>query len=96
MKLDAAKLERLAILAEECAEVQHMIMKTIRHGEDSYHPDEPNISNKDKLSLEVGDLAYAIQYCLDEDDLDEDLVSESFSTRPTTMNKYLHYNEIEE
>ena len=94
MKLTAEKLERLAILAEECAEVQHIIMKTIRHGEDSCHPDDLDTTNKMMLSQEVADLVFAITMCIEDDDIDGDIVQECFDLRYDTINEYLHYNEI--
>lgn len=39
--LSDAELERLAYLAEECGEVQQIIGKIIRHGYESYSPNDP-------------------------------------------------------
>lgn len=36
--LTPAEAERLAMLAEECAELIHVIGKTLRHGYESTHP----------------------------------------------------------
>lgn len=92
MKVTNDKLERLAILAEECAEVQHTIMKIIRHGEMESHPDTPSIPNIETLSEEVGDLMFSIAWCTEMEDVDADKVRESFEHRHFTINKYLHYN----
>ena len=40
-KLTPAEDERLAMLAEECAEVIQIVSKIQRHGYDSWHPDDP-------------------------------------------------------
>ena len=56
------ELERLAILAEECAEVQQIVMKIIRHGYNSCNPfDENKTENRELLEKELGDLLFAIQ-----------------------------------
>lgn len=51
-KLTPAEAERLAMLAEECAEVIQVVGKILRHGYDSYHPDQPSVSNRDLLAKE--------------------------------------------
>lgn len=61
-KLTPAEAERLAILAEECGEVIQAVTKILRHGYDSYHPDqekdipELRYTNRQKLHDEVTDL----------------------------------------
>ncbi len=55
--LTPAQAERLAMLAEECAEVIQVIGKILRHGYDSYHPDQPYITNRELLQQELTDLA---------------------------------------
>jgi hypothetical protein len=47
--------ERLEMLAEEAAEVIFIIMKTLRHGYESFHPDNPEITNRQMLEEEIGD-----------------------------------------
>lgn len=49
-------VERLIILAEECAEVQQDIFKILRFGVDTVHLKEPLLTNRDKLTDELGDL----------------------------------------
>ena len=96
MKLSSDKLERIAILAEECAEVQHIIMKSIRHGEMSSHPDTPSIPNIEMLSEEVGDLMFIIAWCIEKEDIDNDIFEDAFKRKHTTINKYLHYNTFKQ
>lgn len=52
--------ERLAMLAEECAEIIQVIGKILRHGYDSYHPDSPNVTNRDLLNREIVDVLSVI------------------------------------
>lgn len=56
-KLTPAEAERLAMLAEECAEVIQIIGKILRHGYESHHPETPDITNRDLLGNELIDLA---------------------------------------
>lgn len=53
--LTPGEAERLAMLAEECAEVIQVIGKILRHGYESYHPDEPSITNRHLLEKEITD-----------------------------------------
>ena len=57
-KLTDAEAERLAMLAEECAEVIQVVGKILRHGYDSYHPDDSSkTSNRQLLQKELDDVA---------------------------------------
>jgi len=48
-QLTPAEAERLAMLAEECAEVIQIVGKILRHGNDSYHPDDVRKTPNHKL-----------------------------------------------
>lgn len=54
--LTPAQAERLAMLAEECAEVIQIVGKILRHGYDSYNPLDPNTPNRRLLEKEVIDV----------------------------------------
>lgn len=54
--LTQAEAERLAMLAEECAEVIQVVGKILRHGYESHHPDTPGVSNRDLLDKELLDV----------------------------------------
>ena len=72
--LSPAELERLAILSEEAAEVQKAIGKILRHGYDSYNPDDIGRgSNRLQLQEECGDLLFAIRQMCGTETLDLDL-----------------------
>jgi hypothetical protein len=60
-KLTPAEAERLAMLAEECAEVIQVIGKILRHGYESYHPANPRLSNRDLLAKELRDVNAVLQ-----------------------------------
>lgn len=55
-KLTPSQTERLAMLSEECGELIQVIGKILRHGYESFHPDFPEISNRDLLRLEIIDV----------------------------------------
>ena len=60
--LTPAQAERLAMLAEECGEVIQIIGKILRHGYESYHPDQQSTppafryTNRKALGDELTDL----------------------------------------
>lgn len=60
-KLTPAEAERLAMLAEECGEVIQIVGKILRHGYDSYHPADPNTTNRDLLAKELRDVNAVLQ-----------------------------------
>lgn len=52
-----AERERLAMLAEEAGEIVQMVGKILRHGYESYHPNDPNkITNRVHLTNELNDI----------------------------------------
>lgn len=60
-KLSPAEAERLAWLAEECAEVIQAIGKILRHGYESYDPsDLKHKGNRADLERELNDVLAAI------------------------------------
>lgn len=59
--LTPGETERLAMLAEECAEVVQIVGKILRHGYDSYHPENQALTNKDLLANEIADVDAVIK-----------------------------------
>lgn len=55
-QLTPAQAERLAMLAEECAEVIQVVGEILRHGYDSHHPSDPSTTNRQLLEREMTDL----------------------------------------
>jgi NTP pyrophosphatase (non-canonical NTP hydrolase) len=93
MKLD--KLERLALLVEECAEVQHIVMKTVRHGENSYNPyDTHKTPNWELLNKEIGDLYFVIRFLIEKGDIDESAMMVQAHVKQDSIQKYLHHNTV--
>jgi NTP pyrophosphatase (non-canonical NTP hydrolase) len=58
--LTAAETERLAMLAEEAAEVIQMVGKVLRHGYSDSHPDYGVKNNRELLQAELNDLVAVI------------------------------------
>ena len=70
--LTPAQAERLELLAEEAAEVVQIAMKSLRHGLDSYHPDDPERKpNRELLRREIADFHAAISLLYIADDMKE-------------------------
>lgn len=51
--LTPAQAERLAMLAEEAAEIIQCCTKILRHGYNSHHPDRPGKTNRKELETEL-------------------------------------------
>ncbi len=91
--LTDAQAERLAMLAEEAGEVVQIVGKILRHGYDSYHPEDVDrLTNKIHLQSELTDL-WAVMYGMK---LANDLPS--YLPTPTSIEhawkrklKYSHY-----
>ena len=60
-RLSPAEAERLAMLAEECGEIIQVVGKILRHGYESFHPQNPQESNRDLLASEVCDFLAVVQ-----------------------------------
>lgn len=94
-RLTAAETERLAILIEECAEVQQIACKILRHGYESRNPtvaQSPN--NRKLLETEVGDLLFAIEWLQQMKDIDATKVRYAAIDKKKKVQKYLHHNNL--
>jgi NTP pyrophosphatase (non-canonical NTP hydrolase) len=69
-QLTPAQAERLAKLAEEAGEIVQAAMKILRHGYDSFNPDDPDHEgNRAELERELGDLHAITGLMLERGDL---------------------------
>lgn len=95
-ELTPAELERLAILMEECAEVQHIIGKIIRHGYHSFNPiiENPQI-NRELLEKEIGDLSFAVNFCADNGDINLLNVRKYTLKKEKSIQDWLHFNKVD-
>ncbi|HCO91067.1 MAG TPA: hypothetical protein DIT40_08855 [Alphaproteobacteria bacterium] len=93
--LTPAQAERLAMLAEECGEVIQAVGKILRHGYDSYHPEEAakfpenRQTNRDALVRELTDLSAVIVM------IEQDAVIVSFDAVTTALRHKMRYTHCQ-
>lgn len=87
-----AEAERLAMLAEECAETIGIIGKILRHGYDSYHPDTPSITNRDMLADELADVN-AVVKAMKRSELRDYTCEDVIGNRWRKKLRYSHHQE---
>lgn len=92
-ELTDAQLERLVILAEECAEIQQIISKIIRHGYESYHPLDPSTTNRALLAKEIGHTANAVNMLVEVDDVQQGAIFDAQDEKEETIKQYLHHQD---
>jgi NTP pyrophosphatase (non-canonical NTP hydrolase) len=95
-RLTPAELERLAILAEECAEVGHMIGKILRHGYESFDPipgHDPT-QNRFLLEKELGDLMWAMRAMCLAHDINAERIEKHAQEKGPKATRYLHHQPI--
>ena len=89
--LTPGEAERLALLAEECAEVIQAIAKIQRHGYTSHHPNDPSTDNREALEREMGDVLAAIQIMKEAQDVMQEHLTEWREDKLQRVAKYLHH-----
>lgn len=99
-RLTPAELERLAILSEECGEVQQIIGKILRHGYESYDPTEvvpenarPTI-NRWLLEKELGDVMWIIRIMCVAHEINADRIEQYAEEKDQRTQKYLHHQPV--
>ncbi len=92
--LTPSELERLSLLAEECAETIQIIMKIQRHGYESYHPDDNlKTPNRALLEKELGHIAAAKKLLLEAHDIDNCHISRACKLKLSWIGRYLHHQD---
>ncbi len=93
-RLTPAEAERLSLLLEEMAEATQIIGKVLRHGYDSYHPNDPaKVQNRDLLEVEVGHVQHAIDRMTLATDIDVRAVNQAKVTKGDTVSQWLHHQD---
>ena len=96
-KLSDAELERLAILAEELGEAQQIVGKIIRHGYNSRNPlESDSLTNRSMLTIELGDIIFAINQLTDNYDIDGRMVGRRVLEKAEKIKPYLHHQAVGE
>lgn len=87
--------ERLAILAEECAEVIQVVGKILRHGYKSSNPyDSSSNTNRDYLERELGDLQAILSIMSTANDIKTQTITEYSEVKLKHIGLYLHHNAL--
>ncbi len=91
----AGENEALYILAEECGEVVQAVMKCLRHGMESCHP-EHSTTNREKLEKEVADVQVLIAYLVRTEVLDPEKIREGRALKRESLKEYSNLPYAEE
>ena len=92
-RLSPAVAEALALLSEECGELQQAIGKILRHGLWSEHPDS-GVPNQKALEWEVGDLLAALRICEVQRLIDWANVIGARDRKMIRVRQYLHHAKV--
>lgn len=93
-KLTEGARERLEMLAEEAGEIVQAVTKILRHGYDSYNPNDPlKITNKDNLELELADLLSISRRMIYEGDIEGDYEYLSTYDIWNSKTKFTHHQK---
>jgi NTP pyrophosphatase (non-canonical NTP hydrolase) len=91
-RLTPAEAERLALLAEECAEVIQMVGKILRHGFESTHP-AGGPTNRQSLEKELGDVQAAVDLMVIADDVSSHTIEQHCLDKHRAVQQYLHHQK---
>lgn len=92
--LSAARMERLAILAEELGEAQQAVGKILRHGYESYNPTvNKGPTNRAALEREMGDVFMALGLLTQAGDLNYSFIVNRQEQKKNNIKKWLHHQE---
>lgn len=93
-QLSNAEAERLALLAEEAAEVVQAVGKILRHGYESTNPDgDRETTNRSALMKECGDFLAALSLATTAGDLHDASVKTYAEIKLRKVRRYLHHQE---
>lgn len=90
--LTAAEHERLSILMEEMAEATQVVGKILRHGYESHHPDNPDVTNRQLLEKELGDVEASLRMLVGANDVNTLSIDRHAAAKSKSIQQYLHHN----
>jgi len=88
--LTPGEAERLAMLAEEAGEIVQAVGKILRHGYESFHPNNLSVTNRSLLENEIADL-HAVQLMMEEKGDIEDLSPQASDAVGHAMEKKMKF-----
>lgn len=92
MPIPNAKHERLSLLLEELGECQQIIGKILRHGFESWHPEDASrTTNRELLEKEVGHVLHALDRMCFSDDIDPSSIKDHAYQKGDSVERYLHH-----
>lgn len=92
-----AEIERLALINGYAAEVQNLISKILRHGFESWHPDDAEqTTNRTLLLKELADLSFAINLAGSKGDFNLMKLNRLMREKKKAVQKYLYYNDVKD
>jgi len=87
-QLTPAESERLALLIEECSEVQKTATKILRHG---YENGWNGSNNRKDLTTELGHLRYAVELLTSSGDIGDRGIAMSRDIKEQKIKPFLHH-----
>lgn len=93
-QLTEAEAERLTILAEECSGVIKEICKIQRHGYQAVDPRNPDETNRETLSREIGDLLYSLDRMNKANDLNLLMIKVTANICAKYKTFYTHHQDV--
>jgi hypothetical protein len=92
-KLTPSQDERLALLLEEMGEAIQVIGKIKRHGFDSAHPDNLEITNRMLLEKELGHVRHSMIRLCESGDLSKTEIHKAADMKRMNVWRYLHHQD---
>ena len=91
-RLTPGEAERLALVAEECAEAIQAIGKILRHGYESRNPNIPvSITNRAMLTKELGDICAVMDVICRAGDIDAATMHRYREGKHVKLKGYTHH-----
>lgn len=88
MPISEDERKRLVVLSEECAEIIQIAAKIQRFGFDSYHPDDPSVTNLTLLEGEIADALAVIGLLVSNGDISEANVAARIQPKIEKLKRY--------
>lgn len=91
-QLTPAEAERLALMAEECAEVIQVVGKILRHGYDSRHP-AGGATNRLLLQKELGDVLASTTMLRNAGDVSGEALEQAAHAKMHSVLQWVHHQD---